>query len=80
MGSRAHYAPFLDDEDVVGIHDRSDPLGDDYLGGAGGLLVQGIAEIPVRLGVQRRERVIEQVDGGILAYGSRDGKPLLLSS
>ena len=80
MPSPADDPPMLQHDDLVGVQYRPDPLGHNYLGGVCDLAGQGLAEVPVGLRVERRERVVEQVDRRVLADRPRDGEPLLLPS
>ena len=80
MGAGADYAALLDDEDLVGVDDGAHPLSDDDPRRSGGLLREGVAEVPVCPGVQCGEGVVEKVDRRVLADGSRYGEPLLLTS
>ena len=67
----------VEDDYPVGVHDRADPLGDDYPGGPAGLPVQGLPQVPVGAVVKGGEGVVEDVDVRAPAHGAGYGKALL---
>ena len=54
----------VEDDDPVGAHDRADALGDDHDGRVADLPLEGGPQQRVRLEVERREAVVEDVDVG----------------
>ena len=68
----------VEHEDLIGITDGADALGDDDLRRAGKLLRKPLAERRVGLIVQRGERIVENQNFRRSCQRTRDGKPLLL--
>ena len=68
----------VEHEDLIGITDGADALGDDDLCRAGKLLRKSLAERRVGLIVQRGERIVENQNFRRSCQRPRDGKPLLL--
>ena len=68
----------VEHEDLIGITDGADALGDDDLRRAGKLLRKPLAERRVGLIVQRGERIVENQNFRRSCQRPRDGKPLLL--
>src|ERR1700733_1397106 len=68
------------DDDLVGVHDRADPLRDHDHGGILGPRAQGMTEAGLGGDVQGREAVIEQVEAGTPGQGPGDGQPLALTT
>lgn len=72
-----HPAP-VEDQDPVGIHHGTDPLGHDHADRTAGLLLKCQTQFPVGLVIQCGEAVVEHVDVRTAAYRPGDGEPLLL--
>ncbi len=63
--SHAHDPPVVEHDDPVGMQDRAHPLRDDQNRRVLGLGPQRGAELGVGRRVERRETVVEQVDGRV---------------
>lgn len=70
----------LDDDDVVGLSDRRNALGDNDHRGVGGHLAQGCADSGVGVDVQGGEGIVEQIDRGPPDHRARDRQPLTLTA
>ena len=68
----------VEHEDLIGIADSADALGNDDLCRAGQLLCKPLAEHCVGLIVQRGERIVENQNFRLSCQRPCDGKPLLL--
>jgi len=68
------------DDDLVGGENGADPLGHDHHRGVTRLRLQRRAQPGVRPGIERRETIIEQVEGRSSDERSRDRHPLTLAS
>src|SRR5674476_181680 len=80
MAALADDAARLEDDDVVGVPDRRDPLGDDQNRRLPGLLHQGRTQLGVGGHIESRERVVEDIDVRSFDQRSRDGQSLPLPS
>jgi hypothetical protein len=78
--AHADQVPFVQDDDFVGVPDCSDPLSDDQARDAGGLLFQRRPQYPIGLVVERRERIVEDLDLRVSVDGAGDGEALLLTA
>jgi hypothetical protein len=70
----------VQDDDLVGLHDRAGPLGDDDHGGVRYLGMQCDAQAGVGSRVQGRETIVEQVQRGPPEQGPGDAQPLALAT
>ena len=73
-------AAVLEHEDLVGVDDRRHALGHDDDGALRRGRAQGPAQPGIGRQVERRERVVEEVDVGPLDDGPCDGQPLPLAT
>ena len=73
-------ATFVDDEDLIGVANGRDTLGDDEHRGLGGVPAQRPAQFRVGRYVEGGEGVVEDVDVGLLDQGPGDGQPLTLTT
>ena len=80
MGAEADGLPAFDHQDLVGGEDRRDALGDDDDGRVGDDRHQRGAQARVGREVERRERVVEEVDVGTLHECAGDGEALALTA
>ena len=62
MVAHGIYFSIIHDDNLVCIHDRRHPLGDDDLGGVGNIFLKTISDQLVCLGVYGRSRVIQDED------------------
>ena len=74
MCSAPDDAPIFEDEDLVRVADRGDPLPDDEDGRTIGVGVEAEAQLRVRCVVEGREGVIEDVQLGRPVQGSCNGQ------
>ena len=73
-------APVVHDEDLVGIHDRRQPVRDDERRVAARDAVElGLYRL-LRLRIERRSRFVEDEDARVLEYRARDRDALLLAA
>ncbi len=72
-------APVVDDQDLVGIDDSRQAMGDDQGGMVTGGFPQRLQDGLLGLAVQGGSSLIEEKDLGPLQDGARDGDPLLLT-
>ena len=68
----------LQTEDDVGVLDGGEPMGDGDGRPALRGPLEGVLDQPLGLGVQRRGRLVQDQDRGVLQEDARDGQPLLL--
>ena len=80
MGAAPDEVAVLEDEDLVGGGDRRHALGDDDDGGVGRVRLQGQPQAGVGGQVERRERVVEEVDLGLADQRPGDRQPLALTA
>ncbi len=80
MGAGAHQSAGVEHEDLVGVADRRDALGDDEHGGVGDPRRERGPQPGVGGEVERRERVVEHVDLGSDDERPGDRQPLSLSA
>ena len=70
----------FEDEDLVRLHQRRNPVGDEDDGGAAHPLFEGRPDFRVGLGVDRREGVVEDHDGRLLHQHPGNRDPLFLAA
>ena len=75
-----HNLALVKHHDAIGVHDRTDALGHDELGGILGFLGERVSHRTVGFEVERRERVIENQDFRMTVDGAGDGQTLLLAT
>ncbi len=80
MGADADDAPVLDDDDLIRLRHRRNALGHNDHRRTRGRFAQGGPYPCVGVHVERREGVVEQVDGGPADDRPRDGQPLTLTA
>ena len=80
MGADAHHRAVVDHDDLVDRRDRRNPLRDDDYRRRGRDLPQSGAHVGVGVDVERRERVVEQVDRGSADHRPGDRQPLPLAA
>ena len=80
MGSVADDGAVLEDDDVVGVDDRRDPLGHDDDRRMPGDRLECRPEPCVRRQVEGREAVIEEIDVGLRDERPGDGESLALTA
>ena len=78
--AQPHRLAVLQHEDLVGVLDGRDPLGDDDDGGVASVRLHRGAQPCVGGHVERGERVVEQVHVGFADERSGDGEPLPLTA
>ena len=76
----ADHLAVLEHDDAVGVGDGRDALGDDDLGHVGQLPPQRLPQPGVGRQVERRERVVEDEDVGLVHDRPRDREPLALAA
>src|SRR5258706_13141763 len=78
MGAEPDGLAVLENEDLIGTDDRRDALSDDDDGGVKGVGTERGAETGVSRQVERRERIVEQVDLRLVDQrpGDRQALPL----
>jgi hypothetical protein len=74
-----HHA-MLDDEDLAGVPDGGDAVGDQNGGAPAHDIFEALENALFGEGVDARERVIEDQDLGIAQDGARNGDALLLAA
>ena len=67
-------------DDPVGAADRGDLVRDDHAGAAGEVLVEGLLDSGLGLGVQGAGAVVQEEDGGLGDDRAGQGQPLPLSA
>ena len=70
----------LEDDDPVAAADRGDLVRDDQAGAAGEVLLQGLLDPRLGLGVEGAGAVVEQQDGGVGDEGPGQGQALPLAA
>lgn len=80
MGADAGHLSFVKHDDLIGVTDGADTLCHDEDGSVLRLFLQRLAQRGVRLEVQGREAVIENVELRLLHQRPGDGQTLLLSA
>ena len=78
MGAQLGHPAVVQHQNLVGVHQGGDPVGDED-GGAPDIFLDGPADLLVGLHVHGGEGVVENLDGGVLHEHPGDGHPLLLS-
>ena len=77
MGAHLAYPSVVQNQDLVGVHQGGDPVGDQN-GGALHIFPDGLADLLVSFHVHGGEGVVKHLDGGVLHQHPGDGHPLLL--
>src|SRR4029079_11085453 len=72
-------APAIEDEDLVGMADGGEPVGDDEAGAARHEAIEGALDEALGLGIDAGGGLIEDEDGRILQQGAGDGDALLFA-
>jgi hypothetical protein len=67
----------LDDDDVVGVADRREAMGDDERGATAGEAAQRVEQRGLGPRVERRSRLVEDQDRSVLEERAGDREPLL---
>ncbi len=80
MRADIHHAPLVQDEDLVGVHDRADTLGDDQHCGVRRFVSQRRAQSGVRGIIERGEAVVEDVDFRLPYQRAGNREALLLAA
>ena len=78
MGTFADDAAIIQNDDLFGILDGGDTLRNDQQGTGAGVGLERLAQCRIRLVIQRRETVVEDVNGSLLDQGACDGQALFL--
>ena len=78
MRSHADDLAAVENEDLFGVADRADALGDDDLRHIMQLPVQTLAQLRVRPVIERRERIVKDQNFRLSRQRAGDGKALLL--
>jgi hypothetical protein len=71
---------FVEHDDLVGVDDGRQPVGDDQAGAAGRDRAERRLDRALRQRVERRGRLVEQEDLRALQDEARDGDPLALAA
>ena len=80
VGAAANDLAIVQHDDLLGVHDGTDPLGHDQ---HGAVLIRGVqrpAQRSVGLEIQGGKAVVENEDRGLLCQGPGDAQPLLLAA
>ena len=80
VGAEADTFAFVEDQDLLGVPDGADALGDDDADRIREVLRESASQVRVGAVVKGREGVVENEDLGRSGEGSRNGKPLLLAA
>ncbi len=78
MGSGRDHGTSVEDDDAIRVLHGRDALGDDEDAGVARFRFQRRAQSGIGRGVERRERVVEQVDGGFTDQRTGDRESLSL--
>ena len=70
----------IDDEDLVGITDGGQAVGDDDDGPSGRQLGQGPVDVSLGGGIGLSSGLVQNEDGGVLEVGARQGDALTLTA
>ena len=76
MAAALDDAAVVDDEDAVGIGDCGQAMGDDQRGAAGRELGERLLDRPLRLRIERRGRLVEDVGSSVRTTPLRPEKNL----
>ena len=80
VSATLHDLPFVENQDLVRIHDGRHPVADDEGGAAGKDLPEVREDFRLRMSVHSAQGVVEDQDGRIPGQGPGQGSPLFLSS
>lgn len=80
VGALLGHAAVVDDDDLVGVVDRRQAVGDNHRRAADEQLVEGILHEFFALRIECRGGLVEDQYLGVLQYGACDRKPLALAS
>ena len=80
MGAKSHSLAVFEHQNLAGVDDGRNALGNDDHRGICGVRSQGGAQAGVGSEVECRERVIEQIDLGLTHQGSGDCETLSLTA
>ena len=70
----------IENENLIGIGDRRQPVRDDERRAAAAKRVEGPLDLGLRLGIERARCLIEDEDRRVLQDGARDGDALALAA
>src|SRR5260221_8680107 len=70
-------APAVEHENLVGMHDGRQAMGDDQRGSAARHRLEIALERPLGMAVERRGRLVEDEDARVLEHAAGDRHPLL---
>ena len=73
-------AAFVQDDDLVGVLDGAEAVGDGDGGAAGHELLEGLLDAALGLGVERGGGLVEDEDGRVLEDGAGDADALALAA
>ena len=78
MGTAGVYSAIIHDDNLVGIHDRTDTLGNDNFGGIRNFLAECLADQRISLGIYRTGTVIQNKNFRLTQDGPGNAEALLL--
>ena len=70
----------IEDQNLVGLHDRGEAMGDDQAGPPLGGKIELCLNRLLGLGVERRSGLVEDENGRVLEQGARDRDTLLFTA
>ena len=73
-------APLVDDQDLIGVANGIEPVGNDQQGLTPAQLGDGLLDVALVVGVHAGSGLIQNDDGGILQNAAGNGDPLPLST
>ena len=86
LGQKLEMLALLDDlaaiehDDVVGMHDRGEAMGDDEAGALARHALERVLDLALGMAVERRSRLVEHENGRRLQNGAGDRHALLLAA
>ena len=73
-------APLVDNQDLIGVTNGIEPVGNDQQGLAPAQLGDGLLDVALIVGVHAGSGLIQNDDGSILQNAASNGDPLPLSA
>lgn len=80
VGADPRNFSFIQNDDLICVHNGADPLCHDQHRRVCGFCLQRPPQLGVRFEIQRRKAVVKHIDRAFLVQRAGDGKPLLLSA